>query len=305
MEAVIEIKKISKRYKGVQAVEGLSLKLKKGEIYGFIGLNGSGKTTTIRMLLGMIKPSEGSCWLFGKKVTLSNYKVWEKVGYLVETPYAYPELTVEENLELFRRLRQIEDPGAVKQVIEELKLTAYAKRKAKHLSLGNAQRLGIAKALLHQPEILILDEPVNGLDPAGIVEVRELLQGLAAAKGVTIFLSSHLLSEIALIADKIGIIHQGRLVEEFEANQLNRLIERKLLVKTRDNRTAAAALLKSGIACQINHHGFIEVEEEHLLDCPEVISSRLVEMGFPPTYVNVEVESLESYFMRSIQGKEG
>ncbi|WP_422122409.1 ABC transporter ATP-binding protein [Planococcus sp. X10-3] len=305
METVIAVENLSKRYKDVLAVDGLSLELKKGEIYGFIGLNGSGKTTTIRMMLGMIKPTEGSCSLFGKKVSLANYKLWEKVGYLVETPYAYPELTVEENLELFRRLRQIKDSGAVGRIIDELKLTPYTKRKAKHLSLGNAQRLGIAKAMLHGPEILILDEPVNGLDPAGIVEVRELLRDLAKNKSVSIFLSSHLLSEVALIADKIGIIHHGRLVEEFRTDQLNSLIERKLLVDTRNNEGAAEALLEIKIACRVNEDGLIEIEDNELLERPEIVSGKLSEMGFPPTYLNVEVESLESYFMRSIRGEGG
>ena len=305
MGTVIAIENLSKRFKGVQAVEDLSLQLKKGEIYGFIGLNGSGKTTTIRMMLGMIKPSQGSCSLFGKKVTLSNTKMWEKVGYLVETPYAYPELTVEENLDLFRRLRQIQEPGAVGRIIDELKLTPYTKRKAKHLSLGNAQRLGIAKAMMHQPDVLILDEPVNGLDPAGIVEVRELLRDLAKNKGVSIFLSSHLLSEVALIADKVGIIHHGRLVEEFKTDQLNKLIQRKLLVNTRNNGAAADVLSGQGISCQLNEKRLIEITEEELLERPEIVSGKLVEMGFPPTYVNVEVESLESYFMRSIRAEGG
>lgn len=305
METVIAIEHLSKRYKDVQAVEDLSLEVKKGEIYGFIGLNGSGKTTTIRMMLGMIKPTEGACRLFGKKVGLANFKLWEKVGYLVETPYAYPELTVAENLDLFCRLRQIKDPDAVKRIIEELKLAPYANRKAKHLSLGNAQRLGIAKALLHQPEILVLDEPVNGLDPAGIVEVRELLRNLAANKGVSIFLSSHLLSEVALVADKIGIIHHGRLVEQFETDNLNSLLERKLLVDTRNNAAASSSLALQGIPCQVNPDGLIEIGDTSLLERPEIVSSKLVELGFPPVYLSIEVESLEAYFLRAIRGKGG
>lgn len=229
--------------------------------------------------------------------------MWERVGYLVETPYAYPELTVEENLRLFQRLRQIKETDAVGRIIDQLKLTPYAKRKAKHLSLGNAQRLGIAKAMLHQPDILILDEPVNGLDPAGIVEVRELLRDMASNKGVSIFLSSHLLSEVALIADKIGIIHQGRLVEEFRTDELNSLIERKLLVGTRDNKAAAEVLLAQGVSCHLNEKELIEIEGKELLERPERVSEKLVEIGFPPTYINVEVESLETYFMRSIRGE--
>src|SRR5690606_38190543 len=165
--------------------------------YGFIGLNGSGKTTTIKMLLGMVRPSHGSCYIQGRKIELSNHSMWANVGSLVETPYAYPELTVKENLEIFRRLRGVSDAEAVHQVMDQLKLTGYADKKAGKLSLGNTQRLGIAKALLHKPEILILDEPSNGLDPTGIIEVRELFQHLAKDLGVTIFMSSHLLSEVA------------------------------------------------------------------------------------------------------------
>ncbi|MFC4714273.1 ABC transporter ATP-binding protein [Planococcus dechangensis] len=305
MEAVIRIEKLTKRYKETQAVKDLSLTVRKGEIYGFIGLNGSGKTTTLRMLLGMIKPTRGSCFLLEEKVKLSNYKLWEKVGYMVETPYAYPELTVKENLELIRKLRLIQDTRAVDHTISELQLTPYANRKAKHLSLGNAQRLGLAKALLHQPEILILDEPVNGLDPAGIVEVRELLRNLAKNKGVTIFLSSHLLSEVALIADKIGIIHHGRLIEEFEADRLESLIERKLLIGTRQNEAAAKALASQGIACRIGERGFLEISGKDMLEKPETVSGILVNNGFSLIHISVEEESLEAYFLRSIRKESG
>lgn len=186
MDPVIQLSHLSKRYKGFSAVEDISLEIEKGEIYGFIGLNGSGKTTTIKMLLGMIRPSEGSCSIDGQKIGLSSHSVWSKVGSLVETPYAYPELTVKENLEIFRRLRQVADASAVEQAMEQLNLTGYANKKAGKLSLGNTKRLGIAKALLHKPEILILDEPSNGLDPAGILEVRELFRRLAHDLGVTI-----------------------------------------------------------------------------------------------------------------------
>lgn len=186
MDPVIQLSQLSKRYKKFSAVEDVSLEIGKGEIYGFIGLNGSGKTTTIKMLLGMVRPSHGSCSIQGRKIELSNHSMWANVGSLVETPYAYPELTVKENLEIFRRLRGVSDAEAVHQVMDQLKLTGYADKKAGKLSLGNTQRLGIAKALLHKPEILILDEPSNGLDPTGIIEVRELFQHLAKDLGVTI-----------------------------------------------------------------------------------------------------------------------
>src|SRR3989339_695856 len=183
MNDVITTEKLSKRYKDVLAVSEISLNVRKGEIYGFLGLNGAGKTTTIRMLLGMINPICGSSFINGQKVHPNNTSLWKEIGYLVEIPYSYPDLTVKENLEIIRRLRFISDKTVVSSIIDRLKLTQYANRKAKNLSLGNAQRLGLAKALIHNPNILILDEPTNGLDPAGIYEIRELLNDLAKNQG--------------------------------------------------------------------------------------------------------------------------
>ncbi len=170
---------LTKRYGAICAVDNVSLRVGRGEIYAFLGLNGAGKTTTIRMLLGMIRPTSGAAYLLGRPVSADARDLWAQVGYLVETPHAYPELTVRENLEVFRRLRELRDPKAVERIIERLALTAYAERRAGTLSLGNAQRLGLAKALLHDPSLLLLDEPANGLDPAGVVEIRELLRELA------------------------------------------------------------------------------------------------------------------------------
>jgi ABC-2 type transport system ATP-binding protein len=168
---------LTKRFGDVTAVSDLSLNVRSGEIYGFLGLNGAGKTTTIRMLLGMIRPSAGSVSLFGFKVRPGQSSIWQRVGYLVETPHAYPDLTVRENLEIVRRWRRLKDPNSVEKIMEELSLGQYANRRTRNLSLGNAQRLGLAKALMHHPDLLLLDEPANALDPAGIVEIRNLLQG--------------------------------------------------------------------------------------------------------------------------------
>ncbi|MBZ5200848.1 ABC transporter ATP-binding protein [Planomicrobium chinense] len=304
MESMIQTEYLSKHYKGFRAVDEVSLEVGKGEIYGFIGLNGSGKTTTIRMLLGMIRPTSGRCYLSGQQVKLSNYSLWEKVGYLVETPYAYPELTVNENLEIFRRLRKIPDSQAVPRVIEQLQLAAYTDRKAKHLSLGNAQRLGIAKALLHNPDILILDEPVNGLDPAGIVEVRELLQHLAMNEKKTIFISSHLLSEVAKVANKIGIIHEGKLLQEMESTELNRLLKQRLILDARRKDLAQSILSEAGIHSFLNAKGLIESYDTNAIHYPNDIARLLVKQGCPPTRMMVEEEDLESYFLRAI-GRKG
>src|SRR5215468_2032232 len=203
---------LTKHYGAIRAVDSVSLRVGRGEIYAFLGLNGAGKTTTIRMLLGMIRPSAGVAFLLGTPVHADARELWAQVGYLVETPHAYPELTVRENLEVFRRLRGLRDEHVVERIIERLALTAYADRRAGTLSLGNAQRLGLAKALLHDPALLLLDEPANGLDPAGVVEVRDLLRSLTREKGVTVFMSSHILGEVSRLAGRVGIIHEGRLL---------------------------------------------------------------------------------------------
>lgn len=188
--AAISTHGLTKRYREVTAVDRLSLRVEPGEIYALLGLNGAGKTTTIRMLLGMISPTVGTVSLFGTPVAGARPAVWSRVGYLVESPAAYPDLTVRENLDVVRRLRRLPDRRCVEEVMDRLALTRYAGRRARHLSLGNAQRLGLAKALIHRPALLILDEPANGLDPAGVAEIRALLTDLSTVDGVTVFLSS-------------------------------------------------------------------------------------------------------------------
>ena len=304
MEEVIKTDHLTRHYRDVRAVEDISLSVRKGEIYGFLGLNGSGKTTTIRMLLGMIRPTAGSAYLCGEKVSAGSYGLWEKVGYMVEIPYSYPELTVRENLEIVRRLRLLPEKKAVDEVIDLLQLTPYANRRAKDLSLGNAQRLGLAKALIHRPEILILDEPANGLDPAGIAEVRKLLQGLARDHGVTVFISSHILGEISRLATRIGIIHQGRLLQEIGAAELDRLLQRRLVVSTLDNGAAQAALSKAGYTASAVLNGHLKISDESAIVHPEEVATRLVEAGLPPTLLKVEEEDLESYFLRMVGVKE-
>jgi ABC-type multidrug transport system ATPase subunit len=218
-ESAIATRSLSKHYREVQAVEELDLDVRRGEIYGFLGRNGAGKTTTIRMLLGLIRPTRGDVEVLGRRIVPGETEVFGKVGYLVETATAYPNLTVRENLDIQRRLTG-SPKGAVGDAISLLRLDEYADRRAGQLSLGNKQRLALARALLHSPELLILDEPANALDPAGIVEIRDLLHALAAERGVTVFMSSHILAEVAHLADRIGIVHGGRLIEESPRDEL-------------------------------------------------------------------------------------
>jgi ABC-2 type transport system ATP-binding protein len=248
----------------------------------------------------MIRPTSGSVHICGQKIKAGRPGPWDKIGYLVEVPYAYPELTVTENLEIARRLRGITDTGAVAEVVDKLRLTVYAARKARNLSLGNAQRLGLAKALLHNPEILILDEPANGLDPAGIVEIRELLLDLAQNQSVTVFISSHILAEISKLASRIGIIHQGKLLQEVDTAQLDNLRRRRLIVSTRNNEAARKVLLERGHSVSTLKNGVIWLTDDRAINSPDEIASVLVHAEHPPILLNLEEEDLESYFLRLV-----
>ena len=300
MTPAIQTTNLAKQFGQVTAVSDLSLRVARGEIYAFLGLNGAGKTTTIRMLLGMVKPTAGEAVLLGRPIRRGGQKPWPAVGYLVETPHAYPELTVRENLEMVRRLRPNTGRAAVTGVIDRLGLVSYADRRAGTLSLGNAQRLGLAKALLHQPELLILDEPANGLDPAGIVEIRRLLLDLARRQGVTIFMSSHILGEVARLADRLGTIHQGQLLQELDAAELHRRRRRRLVIRSHDLAAAQAVLAGAGFTAELIPDDKIAVIDEVALDRPDEIATRLVQAGHAPTMLNVEQEDLEHYFLRLV-----
>ena len=297
MGFAIQTDSLSKSYGPVRAVDSVSLHVNQGEIYGFIGLNGAGKTTTIRLLLGMVRPSAGSARLLGQPVGPNGGGPWRRVGHLVENPSAYPELTVRENLEIARRLQGIRDKTTTPRVIERLALAEYAGRKAGTLSTGNLQRLALARALLHEPELLILDEPANGLDPAGVVEIRQLLAHLAHENGVTVFMSSHILTEVDRLADRIGIIHQGRLVEELEADELEQLRSLRLEIQVRDLPAAQRALTQAGYACKASEDSLV-INETRAIEEPEAVATVLVNAGVPPTRLGVEQEDLEDYFLR-------
>jgi ABC-2 type transport system ATP-binding protein len=300
---VIETAGLTKHYGKVKAVNNVSLNVKKGEIYGFLGLNGAGKTTTIRMLLGMVQPLSGKAWLCGKRITPGKPGPWDRVGYLVELPFSYPELTVRENLTAVSRLRRLKKKNAVAEIISHMKLEAYKNVKARHLSLGNSQRLGLAKALIHKPEILILDEPANGLDPSGIVEIRKLLKDYTQNHGVTVFVSSHNLSEISKTADRIGIIHHGVLVQEIDTDKLDTFLHKSLFIDVRDREGAAAFLSGKGMAVEHTQDGMLCVADPAAWQKPDQVNIQLVKAGFPPFYLKVHQEDLESYFLRIIGEK--
>jgi len=299
MNFAIETNGLSKSYGQMCAVDLVNLRVGNGEVYGFLGLNGAGKTTTIRALLGMIRPSTGSVKVLGQAVGPNGRGPWRRVGHLVEAPAAYPELTVRENLEIARRLHGVAEIRATSRAIERLGLSAYADRKAGTLSTGNLQRLGLARALLHEPELLILDEPANGLDPAGVVEIRELLASLAHEKGVTVFMSSHILTEVDRLATRIGIIHKGCLIEELEAEKLEELRSQRLEIRARNPEAAQSALAKAGFAVKVSD-GTIVLNEARAINAPDEVATILVKAGTPPVRLAVEQENLEDYFLRLI-----
>ncbi|MCB0647378.1 MAG: ABC transporter ATP-binding protein [Saprospiraceae bacterium] len=300
MKNILQTINLTKKYGPYTAVENLSLAVQQGEIYGFLGLNGAGKTTTIRILLGMIKPTSGDVFWFGKSLRDKTFASWDRLGFMVETPGAYSNLTVIENLEIVAKLRGVRSKTLINDVVVRLRLDPYRNKKAGQLSLGNAQRLGLAKAIFHRPEVLILDEPTNGLDPAGIIEVRNLLKEMAENDGVTIFVSSHILGEISRLVTRFGIIHKGRLQIELNAGQLAKLTSKVLRVSTSDAR--ALQLLRSqgfeGIATADPLE--LIIEDEKALKHPEMIARILVNAGYDVKHLMIEREDLEHFFVRTI-----
>lgn len=245
-EWIIETRGLSKQYKGRYAVSNLNLQIAKGEIYGFLGPNGAGKTTTIRMLLGLIKPSKGTIDIFGKSLVKERLAILRKVGSLVEYPSYYGHLSAIDNLEAIRRI--IDVPKArIGEALDIVGLTKEAKRPVKGYSLGMKQRLGIASALLGNPKLLVLDEPTNGLDPSGILEIRELIKSMPKAHGITVLISSHLLSEVEQMAGTVGIIRQGELVFQDTIENLHRQARGTLHLRVSNPDDALLVLHEQGL----------------------------------------------------------
>jgi ABC-2 type transport system ATP-binding protein len=293
---------LTKRYRGdVLAVDGVDLRVDRGELYAFLGLNGAGKSTTIRMLLGMIRPTSGAAEVLGRPVRAEAPDLWARVGHLVESATAYPELTVAENLDVARRLLGVHDVAVVDRAIDRLGLGPYRTRRARILSLGNLQRLALARATLHAPELLVLDEPANGLDPAGVIEIRELLRELVTESGSTVFMSSHILAEVDLLATRVGIVHRGRLIEELDSDALRHHRDPRLEVGAPDLDAAGAALSAAGYAplrIETSDGPHLELREPRALEVPEAVAAVLAEAGTPPRHLAIARETLEAHFIR-------
>ena len=230
-EFLIETKQLTKIYGEQTAVNSVNLHVKKGRIYGLLGRNGAGKTTIMKMILGLTPITSGEVDVFGQNIKGKEKRIYPRIGAIIETPGFYPNLTGTENLEIFAKLRGTAAPNAVKTALEVVGLPYKDKKLFSKYSLGMKQRLGIANAILHDPELLILDEPTNGLDPIGIAEVRNFIKDLSTERGKTILISSHILSEIELLADDIGIIDHGVLLEESSMDELQRKNSKYILLQ--------------------------------------------------------------------------
>ncbi|MDF2718327.1 MAG: bacitracin transporter ATP-binding protein [Paenibacillus sp.] len=297
MEYLLKTNGLTKRYKSHTAVEGISISLKKGEIYGFLGQNGAGKTTTIRMIMGLIKPTSGQIELFGEKLESGRRPPFERIGSMIEIPGFYQNLTAAENLDIHRRMMGMGNKETIEEALEQADLLEVRNKRVKSFSLGMKQRLGIARSLLHHPELLILDEPTNGLDPAGIKEVRQLIIELASKRNISVLVSSHILSEIQQMATVIGIIHNGRLVEEIEQQALQMKNRHCMEFKVSDDRGTAMLLeQKLGIRdYSVPEPGIVRVYER--LSESAGINRMLVGNNIDVAEITMIRETLEDYFL--------
>ncbi|MBN2910554.1 ABC transporter ATP-binding protein [Polycladomyces sp. WAk] len=297
---IVETKNLTRKYGDYTSVDQLNMTVKKGEIYGFLGPNGAGKTTTIRMLLGLIKPTSGSIYIFGKELYQHRMSILRKVGSLVEYPSYYGHLTGYENLEIIRRIIG-ESPARIREVLKIVRLDKVSDKLTREYSLGMKQRLGIAAALLGRPELLILDEPTNGLDPAGIQEIRELIRELPAKYGMTIIVSSHLLSEIDQIATQVGIILRGKLIFQGSIGALRQKSRPRLKIGVENPKLASSLLNQRGLKTYIEND-FVWYEDTD----PEVsayMNHTLINEGLSVYRLEEVAVSLEDIFLE-LTGKE-
>ncbi|GIO66673.1 ABC transporter ATP-binding protein [Paenibacillus sp. FSL M7-1455] len=297
-ELVIETKDLNKKYRGRYAVRNLNLEIGRGEIYGFLGPNGAGKTTTIRMLLGLIRPTMGSIHIFGKDLRKEKLNILRKVGSLVEYPSNYGHLTAVQNLEAVRRILDV-PKSRIDEVLSIVSLTKDAKRPVKGYSLGMKQRLGIATALLGNPELLILDEPTNGLDPEGIHEIRELIRSMPQQHGITVLVSSHLLSEVEQMAGTVGIIREGELVFQDTISNLQQQASGGFRLVVSEPAEALQLIRGQGYAGRLEDGG---LRLDQLSD-PEValLVKRLVDHNHAIYRVEEKRRTLEDIFMQVIE----
>ena len=301
METVLRTVNLSKHYGTQKAVHQLNMSVRKGEIYGFLGRNGAGKTTTIRMLLNLIKPTQGDIEIFGMSLRGNYQKILPRIGAIVEFSGFYPNLTGRENLQINAQLMGVSKKEAIQEALQVVGLDKEPSKLVGKYSMGMKQRLGIARAILHRPELLILDEPTNGLDPIGIKEMRRLIKSLAQEREITVLVSSHILSEIEKLAHRVGIIHQGVLLEEIELDAL-RDANRKYLQLKVSQMPQAVRLLERELEIHNYQVGESSLRVYDFAHSPSQINRLLVENNIEVEELVVKEDNLEDYFIRLTGG---
>lgn len=279
---------------GTKTLDNINLLVPKGSVYGFLGPNGAGKTTTLRLLLGLLKNQQGRLEIFGKEFTSHRIEILKRLGSLIEQPSLYLHLTAKENLEIYRLVYHV-SKARIDEVLKIVGLDHTGKKKTKQFSLGMKQRLSIAIALLHQPELLILDEPTNGLDPNGIIETRELIKRLNKEHGTTVIVSSHILNEVERMASHVGIIHKGKMLFQGPLTELQQMKTRQtsLEVETNNNE-AAAQLLESFKLTSVNGKLVLPFESK---EQTAVINKLLVQGGLDVYALHPQQNDLEQLFL--------
>ena len=293
---IIETKNLTKQYGSQKSVADLNIHVKRGRIYGLLGRNGAGKTTTMKMLLGLTNPTSGEVKIWGKSLQGNEKKLLPRIGSLIESPGFYPNLTGTENLRIFATLRGVPNNHAVKDALDLVGLPYKDKKLFSQYSLGMKQRLGIALALVGNPDFLVLDEPINGLDPQGIVEIRDMLQRLSEERNITILISSHILEELSKLCTDFGIIHNGVLLQEISQEQLIQQCSKRLELTLDQPEQAMPILDRLGIT----RYEMIDVNHLYLyerLEDSAQINAQLVEAGVFPRELRIYQEELERYFL--------
>ena len=297
MDYIMETVGLRKSYKGNVVVNDVNIHVPKGAIYGFVGPNGAGKSTVMKMILNLIQPEAGEVQLFGEKVTDQSYEVFKRVGSIIENPYFYEKMTARQNLELHCDYMGFPNKERIDEVLQMVDLQNVEGKQIRHYSLGMKQRLAIARAILAKPEFLILDEPINALDPEGIREMRNLFQRLNQEDGTTIFISSHILSEVDLIADTIGIIQHGNLLAELPIEEIHKHQTEYISLQGDDVAHAATLLEQMGITnFSILDKEFIRIYDSNISG--KVLSKALIESGVGLESLGRKQDTLEDYFFQ-------
>lgn len=304
MPYIIQTNHLTKIIDGKELVKNVNIHVKKGEIYGFLGPNGAGKTTVMKMITNLWKPTEGEVELFGETLTPTSYEVLKRMGSIIEFPTFYDHLSGKENLQLHCEYMGYYNPGSVEKALEMLELTGAEGKSVKNYSLGMKQRLGIARAILCSPELLVLDEPTNGLDPAGMKQLRDLFKMLCTEYGITIIISSHILSEVESIADTIGIISHGSMVKEISMKEISEMNTAYIQLTTADTKKAAYVLADK---LELNNFRVIDEHDIRIYDSrisTNDISKAMMYNDVEISAIGKKTESLEDYFLKLTNGEE-